>query len=281
MRCFLGQTNQWLKYGLFLLLSLISILQWQAVVQEDHSELFATNLLVFLGISSLLWDKRQTFSFQSTWGSSLLGFTLILLVLLRSLALTGYNPRISLLIALVGLSLLASGFRKFRDYWAELAIASWLIVDPILVALLKVLDLPLITASVSTTVLSLLGFTAQQKGHLILLPTGRVEVYGVCSGIQSIVQMLNLAFVLALVLPASIRVKQISFILAPLLGFSVNALRIALLTFLIADSNMAAFHYWHDDPNASLVFFLIASALLMAFYYGCLQYLKRNQANSL
>jgi exosortase/archaeosortase family protein len=86
--------------------------------------------------------------------------------------------------------------------------------------------------------------------------------------------MVNLSVILALILPAKLWVKSISFGLAPSIGFIVNALRVALLTFLISRSNMTAFHYWHDNPNASSIFFLIAATLLLVFYYGCLQYLN-------
>jgi cyanoexosortase A len=266
--------EKWLKYGAVTLCSLIGILQWQAVSQRDDSSLIATNILVFVSIGSLLWEKRRSLQVNSGWVSSLIGFVLILLVLLRSLTPSGYQPQISLLIAGGGLGLLVSGCQGFQQYWRELTIASLLIVDPILTALLQALNLPLITASFSTAALSVLGFKAQQQGLFILLPSGRVEVYGACSGVESIVQMVNLAIVLALILPAKVWVKCVSFGLAPSIGFSVNALRVALLTFLISRSNMTAFHYWHDNPNASSVFFLMAAALLLAFYYSCLEYLN-------
>ena len=267
--------EKWLNYTAVTLCSLISVLQWQAVSQQDESGLLATTILVLISIGSLLWDKRRslrvysslTSSLASSWISSLIGFLLILLVLLRSLTPSGYQPQISLVIAGVGLGLLVSGYQGLIQYWRELTIASLLLMNPILTALLQAVNLPLMTASFSTLVLSILGFNAQQQGLFILLPSGRVEVYGACSGVESIVQMFNLAIILALVLPAKLWVKWISFGLAPSIGFCVNALRVALLTFLISRSNLNAFHYWHDDPNASSVFFLIAAALLLTFYY--------------
>ncbi|MBE9174574.1 cyanoexosortase A [Synechocystis salina LEGE 06155] len=264
--------EKWLKYGALTLCSLLTILQWQAVAQRDDPALLATNFLIFVAIGSLLWEKRRSLPVQSGWAGSLLGFVLVLLVLLRSLARSGYQPQISLFIAGIGLCLLVAGGQGLKHYWRELAIASLLMVDPILVSLLQALNLPLMTAHFSTVVLSTLGFNARQQGLFILLPAGRVEVYGVCSGIDSIVQMVNLAVILALILPVKPWAKYLSFILAPAIGFGVNALRVALLTFLISESNMTAFHYWHDNPNASGVFFLIAAALLLVFHYGCLRY---------
>lgn len=234
--------DNWLKYLAVTLGSLISVLQWQAVSQREDSGFFTTNILIFLAIASLLWEKRQTISFKSTWGSSLLGFTLILLVLLRSLGPSGYQPRMSLVIAGVGLGLLVSGYPALKRYWRELTITTLLITDPLLESLLQFLDLPLMTAGFSTAVLSALGFDAQQQGLFIVLPAGRVEVYGACSGIDSIVQMVNVAVILALILPTQAWVKYGGLGLAPILGFWVNALRVALLTWLISQSDMAAFH---------------------------------------
>jgi cyanoexosortase A len=272
--------EKWLNYAAVALCSLISILQWQAVSQRDESGLLATTILVLISIGSLLWDKRRSLRVYSSWVSSLIGFMLILLVLLRSLTPSGYQPQISLVMAGVGLGLLVSGFQGLIQYWRELTIASLLIVDPILTALLQAINLPLMTASFSTLVLSILGFNAQQQGLFILLPNGRVEVYGACSGVESMVQMFNLAIILALILRSKLWVKWISFGLAPSIGFCVNSLRVALLTFLISRSNVNAFHYWHDDPNASSVFFLIAAALLLTFYYSCLQYFKGKAAQT-
>lgn len=269
-----SSTEKWLKYGAVALGSLVSILQWQGVYQQDDSRLFATNVLVFVAIGSLLWEKGRSFQVNSGWISSLLGATLILVVLMRSLTPAGYQTQVSLLLSGTGLCLLVSGWSGLKQFWRELTIVSLLIIDPILTLLLQAINLPLITTHISTIALSIFGFNAEQQGLFILLPTGRIEVYGACSGIDSIVQMVNLAVVLALILPVKRWVKVVSFGLAPILGFSVNSLRIALLTFLVSKSNMTAFQYWHDDPNASSVFFGIAATLLLAFYYGCLRYFR-------
>lgn len=273
-----SSTEKWLKYGAVAMGSLVSILQWQGVYQQDDSKLLITNVLVFVAIGSLLWEKGRSFQVNSGWISSLLGATLILVVLMRSLTPAGYQPQISLFLSGTGLCLLVSGWPGLKQFWREVTIAGLLIIDPVLTALLQVINLPRITTHISTAALSLLGFNPEQQGLFILLPTGRIEVYGACSGIDSIVQMINLAVVLALILPAKQWVKVVGFGLAPILGFSVNSLRIALLTFLVSKANMTAFHYWHDNPNASSVFFLISATLLLSFYYGCLQYLKgRNE----
>jgi hypothetical protein len=69
--------EKWLKYAAATLCTLISILQWQGVNQRDDSGLVATNILVFVAIGSLLWEKRRSLQVHSDWGSSLIGFGLI------------------------------------------------------------------------------------------------------------------------------------------------------------------------------------------------------------
>jgi cyanoexosortase A len=108
------------------------------------------------------------------------------------------------------------------------------------------------------------GFEVKRQGLFLFLPTGRVEVYGACSGLHSVLQMLNISVLFLLLFPVRSHLQKLFCILfAVVLGFFVNAIRVALMAILIAFSNKQAFEYWHGG-DGSLVFSMISVLL-----FGC------------
>ncbi|MDJ0575789.1 MAG: cyanoexosortase A [Xenococcaceae cyanobacterium MO_234.B1] len=84
----------------------------------------AISLIFFSAVSILLWKKRQTLTLESDLLSSLLGTVIITFVLLKISHLTAPGRTLLILpfIAVLGLSLLASGSKGFKQYWQELTI---------------------------------------------------------------------------------------------------------------------------------------------------------------
>jgi cyanoexosortase A len=110
-----------------------------------------------------------------------------------------------------------------------------------------------------------IGFDVRREGLSLLLPTGRVDVYGACSGIQSMLQMLYISVLFVLLFALRSRVQQFLTVgLAVLIGFLVNAARVGLMAVLVAFSQKDAFDYWHTG-NGSLIFAAIAVALFGSF----------------
>lgn len=224
--------------------------------------LMSLSILVWLAIASMLWDKREDLSFKSGVFSSCLGGTLILFILVRSLSPAGYHLTISPLISGIGLALIASGIKRIYQYWKELLILTILASSPLIAASLQAINLPKLTAQFSNTSLWLTGFNSYREGLSIILPTGRVEVYGACSGVESIMLMFFVAILFLFIVPIS-RIQQIICIsVGVLLGFIINAIRVSILAVLVASSNRESFEYWHGD-DGSLIF-----ALVSVFIFG-------------
>ena len=134
----------------------------------------------------------------------------------------------------------------------------------VLSILLKSINLPIITTQFSTFLLWITGSDAVREGVMIILPTGRVEVYGACSGIESIIQMFSIAVLFCLIIPLQKIAQIICLIIAIGLGFIVNAARVALMAVLVASSQLEAFEYWHGG-DGSLIFSAISLNLAKLF----------------
>lgn len=258
------KTWQMSEYWLLGIGSGLLALNLTFLLRAEDAELLATNGLLWLAIGTLLWEKRGQLHLESSLSATIVGVALIALVLVRSVAPSGYHLQASPFISYLGLALMASGFRGIRQYWKELLILGLLLLSPLIVGLLQVIDLSLLTAKAAAFMLWYTGFEVVRNGVFILLPTGRVEVYGACSGVSSVLQMIYLAVLFLLLVPLRWPQRLLCMAIAPLIGFLVNAGRVALLAILVANAHQDSFEYWHTG-NGSLLFSVLAVILFGTF----------------
>ncbi len=255
------------KFWLLGLSTSLIALHLTLVNRTGNSELLATGCLFWMAAGTLVWERRQSLSLQSGPITSFLGALLLGFVFLRSFALPESTTVLRLLplVAVFGVMLLASGARQLRGYWKEILIFTLFAAYPVLELMLKLVDLSQITAKSATFMLWYSGFAVQRQGVFLNLPTGRVEVYGACSGLASILQMLNVSILFLLMVEVRSRRKQIfCVVVAMLLGFLVNSARVALMAVLVSFSQKVSFEYWHSG-DGSLIFSMIAVVLFGGF----------------
>lgn len=224
--------------------------------------------LFWLGIYSLLWDRRNELKLESSLLPSLLGFILVAWVLFISRTIPTEKENHLLSIAPfvfgVGLSLIASGFQGLKQFKGELIILFFLGVPRVLLWLL--LDLSPFTAKVSSFILHYLGFNVLLKGIYIYLPQGSVKVYEGCSGIESVCYVLGLSVLCLVMFPIQKKFQYYVPFVAIIIGFLVNAFRVVLMAILINMNNQEGFIYWHEGEG-SLIFGMIAVITFATFYW--------------
>lgn len=259
----LQNTQFWLLAIAGALIAVHLSLIWR--FSEDLSE-FSMGILCWGAVLSLLWEKRHTLTIESDVFSSLLGLLLIGFVLFRSwfVVTTDTIFEISPFIAGLGLAVLASGVKGVKQYLPELIII--LAFNAPVGLLIDRIDISLLTAKISTFILSHLGFEVSRQGVNIILPTGAVEVYPGCSGMGSIVRLLRISVVCLVMFPIDSAKKILVPIAAVLVPFVVNGVRVALMAFLVAYSSDEAFEYWHMGTGAE-IFFLISILIFGLFCY--------------
>jgi len=248
------------KFWLLAIAAAVAAIHLTLLSRIDNSDLFATSILFWLAASSLIWDNHETFKLDSGLFASLVGLLLLGLIMLRTVVSPDSASSVWLLplVSMVGLGLLASGFQGLRQYWKELIIFGLLAIYPMLQLTLQAIDLSELTAMAGAFSLSYLGFPVQRQGVFLVMPTSRVEVYGACSGIQSILQLLCISVLFLLMFPLRHRwQKVLTVVMAVAIAFIVNALRVALMAILNNSGNKAAFDYWHEGQG-SLIFSAIA-----------------------
>jgi cyanoexosortase A len=169
--------------------------------RANNPSLLGISVLFWSAVASLVWQKRHSLNLESGIFSSVIGALLLSLVLLKSLSFSGYDffLRISPLIGAIGLSLLASGTKGLKQYWQEILSLSFFIVSPGMLS--SLIEPSIFTAKFSAFLLWYAGFKVSLQGVHIILPTGRVEVYPGCSGIENITHLLGLAMLFLVMFP--------------------------------------------------------------------------------
>ena len=224
--------------------------------KSENADLLSASLLFWIAVSILLWKKRRTLSLESDVFSSFFGAILIAIVLVKSTHIYRYDffLRIAPLISVLGLGLLASGFKGLKPYMTPLLLLVFLALYP---GFIYIVDPSLLTAKFAAFVLWILGFEVELRGVLISLPTGSIEVYYGCSGVLLICQLLGVALIVMTTISTSWRQKVLLAVTAICLGFVVNGVRVSLMAVLVALSDKEAFKYWHLG-DGSLIFSAIA-----------------------
>lgn len=238
--------------------------------------------VIFWGaIVSQIWDRKETYSLESSLFSSLLGTVLLTLALFKTSQIASGGPFLQALplIFAVGLGLIASGAKGLRQYWQEL-LAFFILALPgerflshILESLMIAISgehLTSLTAKFAALVLGIFRFNVSLDDVFIILPKTIVKVYEGCSGASSIDFLLRLGFLFMIMFPTQRIGKIITPVLAILVGFFVNGIRVFIMAYLANTGDDKAFDYWHVG-DGSQIFGAIAVLLFGGVCYLLIQ----------
>lgn len=268
------------RHAQFLLLGIgaaLTVLQLQLIWNSGHAKGIEPYFLCYAAVWFLMWRKRADLKFGSGVVASAIGALCIALVLFRGATMIGYDSflRFSPLLSGIGLALLASGASRLKSYRRELLILAFLMIPT--TSVLAAVDLTGWTAGFAGNLLWYGGYSVTQEGTRLIMPSGAaVDVYPGCSGAQSILQLLTLAFLFVNLFPLGWIATLLLPIMAASIGFIVNGIRVALMAVLFDQANQAAFDYWHLG-DGSLIFSMVA---VLIFGGVCYFILERADATS-
>lgn len=252
----------------------LTTIHFQLIARTGHQGQFLeASLMCWAAAWFMIWRRREDLTtFKSSPIPSAIGLVGIAWILLRSLAVSEYDSfmRFVPLVSGVSVALLASGF-DLRRYWRELLTLALMTIPT--TTLLSQFDISPLTAELSGSLLWYTGFRVTQEGVMLHLPTGSVEVYPGCSGIQLVWQHLSLGILFVLLFPIGWLRSLIVPIAGILIAFIVNSIRVALMAILVAQNHRDAFDYWHLGTG-SLIFSMISVSL-----FGVLCYVLLEQAD--
>ncbi|MBD2388526.1 cyanoexosortase A [Cylindrospermum sp. FACHB-282] len=258
------------------LISLYLTITWR----NSTTEVFFLNLLFLAFVCFTVQEKRDILNLESGVFPSILGWLLIAVIFLTSTlpppsfaGLLFIFPSISGL----GLAFLASGFKGLNQYKIEFLALLFLSAHRLVSIVFK--DISLLTAKFSTAILWYTGFKVTRSGINITLPTGSISVISDCAGMAMILNLLGLAVLFILIFNLNRLQKTLVPMVAAILGFIINGVRVALMAILVAQGDKQAFNYWHFG-DGSLIFSLIASLFFGSFCWFLLTINQEKNQNA-
>ncbi len=250
-------------------------ISWQFTKNWDR---VITDSLFFGAIFYILWQRQNQIQFKRNLLFSLIGTSLITIVIIKSLTLFSFEDKLIFLIPfllLLGFCLLTSGFYGIFQYRGELFLSAVLFFpeEVLGIFLEKLVSVTVLNAKVATYLLYYLGFnvTSQDNKILLFLPevgSFQAIVNYSCSGMPMIILLLKLAFLLIFLFPFNKKQILLIPLLSIWLGFTLGVIRVCILTLLIHQPTN--FDYWHGDDGAQ-IFSTLAMIIFSLFAYWLVQ----------
>lgn len=260
------------SFWLFSLATSLSCIYFTLMWKAEDIAHFGMSLLFWLALITLLREKWQTLNLKSDLFSTGVGTALIIIFFIKSATIPSQTDpflRIAPFLAGVGLSLVASGWKGMIQYWRELLILFFLGVPAAI--LTPIFDPSETTAKFTHLLLWYCGFDVTRQGVYVLMPSGAIEVYSGCSGLEAMNYLLGLSIICLVLYPTrQVFHKLITPIIAIVMGFVINSFRVALMLLLVNSGQTEAFNYWHEGEG-SLIFGVIQVIIFGCFYLFLMQ----------
>ncbi|OKH39374.1 cyanoexosortase A [[Phormidium ambiguum] IAM M-71] len=252
----------WLLIIAGLLISFHLHFAWQAGL----TNLVVTTILFTTAIYLRIQKRFVDLRLESDRTSQILALTIIMVILLKSLFWENSEYVIRLLPLIIGftLAILASGIKGIKQYWLELILLLLLAIplEALIEPINQTFQITTLLAQFSTFILWYLGFDVTRQGEFIILPTKATWVGPNCSGVLTILWMLQLGLLFLVMFPT----KPIHKILVPVAAIAIvifiNGIRIAIMSYMAAH-NYALFEILHSDK--AQIFSTIPLLLFAAF----------------
>ncbi|MDJ0899139.1 MAG: cyanoexosortase A [Xenococcus sp. MO_188.B8] len=266
--------------GLWLLTSLLFLsifhlsIAWKITNNIDQ---LTTNILFYGAIFWLLWQRKSKINIRSNFFSSLIGLSLLIILIIKAIFLFNFESDLLSLIPFgfaISLALIASGFKDLGQYGKELFFA-WFLFFPTGVIgnfIDSIVRITVLNAKFATYFLYYLGFNVTNRGNEVLLSLPNLGEYQAivdypCAGMPMILLMLKLSLLLVSFFPVeksqcfSIPMVSIA------IGFFLGVIRVCILTLVIPEQS--TFDYWHG-AEGSQIFSTVAIMIFSGFAYWIL-----------
>lgn len=262
------------KFWLLIVASGLTAIHLNLIHKYGDENLVSISLVLLGAALFISWENRDELEVKSDVLSRLIGIGIIAFVMFRSAYISSLEPfvQFSPLVSAIGLGLCASGLKGLRQYWQQLALLLTLAI-PLEEIIPHIVDLAPLTAKLSATMLWCLGFGAHAQGIDVFLPVGPpAEVSPHCTGLNIISRLLRLSILVLVMFPIT-WVKSIFVpVVAVLIAFIGNGVRVAVLTVFVAHSQESSFDFFHG-PGGHI--FTITSVVIFGLFYYLISHIDR------
>jgi cyanoexosortase A len=262
-----NKSNTGLQISL-LCLGLLAFIHLSIDLHLGKASHLLMSLLVWSAVFILLWDQRVQFSPNSSKASHFFGFVILSALLVASIArpgekMIGFFP----FVAFLGWALIFVGLPQLNSHLKEFSILFAFGLPKLVPE--TAFGLAPLTAHFSAFVLHYFSSSPVQlvNNIQIRIPYGGIDVVPACSGISLILHMLSISVIFLCIFPTQKHHFILLPIIAGILGFMLNGVRVAVLAALSTPELSSQFQYWHSANGASL--FVLIALILYGAIWSC------------
>jgi cyanoexosortase A len=249
--------------------ALLSIWLIQATQQDQGITLLA--VVVWGGAAICMEDQLEDFRVHPSRASRVAGLTLLAYATWRSVIVLHLDSMAYVLPVIqgLGLALMARPVRQLLRFREPLIVLSLFPLHFLAFKLLPEYWLSVTTGKLGQVILLLFGVESTSVGRIFSTGGSGVSIQPACSGAGLIAQLAVIAIVFVMAYPIrSTGAKVVFMVIAPLIGYLVNACRIVLLAVIVGSSlpqRQQLFDFMHEQWGG-LVFSGIATVIVGQIY---------------
>jgi len=249
------------------------------IVKSWFTHSNSQGFLIFIVSLYIVWSKRKYLSGAPIQHSIIKGSLVTtvgcLLLLLGKLSHTILLQELSIIVTLLGLVWLLFGSIHLR--YLYMPICYLILMLPLFSVIFakQLIYLQLISTSIASGILTLIGVPVFKTGHFIHLPHIILNVTSECSGINHIIALVALSVPLAYVTQKT-RLRRVVLVLSAFfIGILANGLRVALVGIWTYYNRNATIHGPSDIFLVSFVFiFGFITLLIISIITGKIKFSK-------
>lgn len=227
------EQNRTILLALFLSILTIIIFRDAALAMFDawQKEEYSHGYLVPLIAGLLLFNKMndEKITPRSSWIGFGLVLTCVIVQFLFQIANVGGLQPLVFLFALIGLFILHYGLHASRSVAGPLMLILFAAPLPKFFYYTLSFNMQMMSTSLGTTLLRILGVAVFQDGNIIDLGSCRLQVVEACNGLRYLFPLMCLGFLLAYMYKASFIKRILLFSSTLPIAIVMNSLRIALI----------------------------------------------------
>jgi exosortase len=245
------------------------VVDWWEIPDASHG------FLLPLFAVYLVWSARTTLcrtELRPMWSGVAIVAAGLAILVLGVFGAELFLSRISLLIVLTGLILSFGGRKLLAELRFPLLILLLAIPIPAIIYSQITLPLQTLAARAAGALLPLFAVPVLREGHVIVLPSMKLEVAQACSGIRSLMSLLTISILYGYFLERSLWTRTMLALVTVPIAIAANCLRIVGTGICV--------QYW--DPDEALGFFhefsgwviFLVSLLCLYLVHRCMSLLK-------
>jgi len=253
-----------IAYGILFYEPFLTLLRdWWRLPEAGHGILLAP---------IAVWLARKSGRHPQSMSHAMLGLAvLVFAVLMRyagGLAAELFTTRLSMLVALAGLTLYFAGVRQLIHWWLPFALLLLAIPLPELVTQTLALPLQFKASQMGASLLEMRNVPVQLTGNIIRVPGHELFVTEACSGLRSMTALLSTAVLLSAMCLRTPVARAALMLLALPIAIVVNGIRVFLTGFLVYFVGPAAGTGFMHATEGLLLFIVSLAALGLATAAG-------------